>query len=303
MKNEFQQLVDRRLSGLQWDERRARRVLAALESEGGTIMKRKLTLSIALVTVIVLMASVALAAVTLIYSPSASALNQARNALIEQYGLTHTTLGLFTHSLSMDGDTITFTFADDLMASYGGNAGDYTVTLRDGEVIASWTHDEADPALWQSGDLDAPIWGQPQLEAILRERTLAGTAIGESDCDDSGVTYEFASSTPAPAPAETPELVPIEIAPVTPAPGELTEAEALAIVRAALMETFGLTEDDIANTDFFRCELMQVGDYPLRHWSVNAWCQKDGFDWNMYVEIDASTGEITAIVMQTGGNG
>lgn len=303
MKNEFQQLVDRRLSGLQWDEGRTRRVLSALEPGGGTIMKRKLPLSFALVTAIVLMASVALAAVTLIYSPSAGALNQARNALIEQYGLTHTTLGMFMTGLSMDGDTTTVTFAGDWMASYGGNAGDYTVTLRDGEVTASWTYDEADPTLWQSGDLDAPIWGQPQLETFLREKTIGGTAIDESDYDDSGAAYEFASSTPEPAPAETPEVVHIEIAQVTPAPGELTEDEALAIARAALMETFGLTEDDITNTDFFRCELMQVGDYPLRHWFVNAWCQKDGYDWNMYVEIDASTGEITAIVMQTGGNG
>lgn len=302
MKNEFQQLVDRRLSGLQWDEEHARRVLAALEPEGGTIMKKKLTLSLALVTTIVLMASVAFAAVTLIYSPSASALNQARNALIEQYGLTHTTLGLFMTGLAMDGDTTTVTFYGDLMASYGGNAGDYTVTLRDGEVIASWTYDEADPALWQSGDLDAPIWGQPQLETFLREKTIAGTVIDVSD--DGGVTYEFASSTPEPAPAETPEVVTIEIAEVTPGPDDLTKDEALAIARAALMESYGLSEIQMADdVDVDSCTLRQIGDYEPRFWSIHAWCQMDGYDWNMYVQIDASTGEIIIVDMQTGGNG
>lgn len=302
MNNEFRQLVDRRLSGLQWDEQRTRRVLHALEPEGGTIMKKKLTLSLALLAAIVLMASIALAAVTLIYSPAASALNQARNALIKQYGLTHTTLGMFMEGLSLEDGTITVTFSGDWMASYGGDAGDYTVTLRNGEVTASWTHDGADPALWESGGLDAPIWGQPQLEAFLRERTNAGTLI--DDPTDDGVTYEFASNTPVPpAPAETPVLVPIEIAEVTPAPGELTEDEALAIARTALMETYGLTAEDIAGADFFRCELMQVGEYPLRHWAINAWCQQDGFDWNMYVQIDAATGEIVSITMQTGGNG
>ena len=41
MKNDFKQLVDRNLSGLHWDEARQARVLASLEPEGGTAMKRK----------------------------------------------------------------------------------------------------------------------------------------------------------------------------------------------------------------------------------------------------------------------
>lgn len=304
MKNEFQQLVDRRLSGLQWDERRTQRVLRSLEPEGGTIMKRKMTLSLALVAAIVLMASIALAAVTLVYSPSASALKQAREVLIDRYGLTHTTLGMFMTGLSMDDDTITVTFYGDWMASYGGNAGDYTVTLREGEVTAAWTHDEADPAIWQSGDPDAPIWGQPQLEAFLRERTIGGTVIDAPDTDENAVTYEFATCTPEPVPAEEPELVPIEIIEVTPSPNDLPRDEALAIARAALMENYGLSETQMADdVDIVSCELRQISNYSPRVWLISAWIQMDGFDWNMYVEIDASTGEIIIVDMQTGGNG
>lgn len=303
MKNEFRQLVDRRLSDLQWDEQRTRRVLQALEPEGGKVMKRKLTLSLVLVTAIALMASVAFAAVTLIYSPSANAVNQARSVLIEQYGLTHTTLGLFMQGLSMDDDVITVTFDGDWMAAYGGNAGNYTVTLRDGEVIASWTHDEADPALWQTGNLDAPIWGQPQLEAFLRERDLSVTGIDVPDADEGSVTYELAACTPEPAPAEEPEVVHIQIIEVMPSPDDLPKDKALAIARAALMESYGLSETQMADdVDIASCRLLQIGDYSPRVWSISAWCQMDGFDWNMLVEINASTGEVITVYMQTGGN-
>lgn len=306
MKNDFQQLVDRRLSGLQWDEQRARRVLSALEPEGGSIMKKKLTLSLSFALILIAMASIAFAAMTLMYSPSASALKQAREALIEQYGLTHTTLGMFLNGLSVNEDETIVTFEGDWMASYGGNAGDYTVILRDGDISVSWTHDDVDPALWASGNLDAPVWGQPQLERFLREKTIGGTIPNPYLDHDSDVTYEFATNTPEPAPAVTPDmsLVSITIAEVTPAPGDLTKDEALAIARAALMENFDLTETQMADdVDIFFCQLKQVGSYEPRFWSINAWCQMDGFDWNMYVEIDASTGEIISIGLQTGGNG
>ena len=102
MSNPFRPLVDRRLSELHWDEQHSLQVLRALDAKGGTIMKKKLSLSFALVAAIVLMASIALAAVTLIYSPAASASMLARKALIEQYGLTHTTLGLFMESISIN---------------------------------------------------------------------------------------------------------------------------------------------------------------------------------------------------------
>ena len=82
MKNDFKQLVDQNLSGLRWDERRQARVLRALEPEGGTSMKRKMTMAIALAAALVMMASVAVAAVVLTYSPSASVLKQARDAVV-----------------------------------------------------------------------------------------------------------------------------------------------------------------------------------------------------------------------------
>lgn len=298
----LQTIVDRRLSFLEWDRQRTRRVLQALDPEGGIFMKRKLTLTLALVAVIVLTVSAAFAAVTLLYSPSASAIRQARSAVMAQYGLTHTTLGLFTCNIDAQGDTTIVTFGGDWMASYGGNAGDYTVTLQDGEVVARWTNDDVDPALWRNGDLSAPVWGQPQLERFLQEKTIGGTVIDAPGT--TGVVCADPTSTPAPPPADTTEGTVIAIAEVTPAPGELTKDEALAVGRAALMENFGLTEADMTQrVTILSCRMLQTGDYPLRVWSISATCQIDGFDWYMYVELHASTGEILSIHMQTGGNG
>ena len=61
MKNDFRQLVDRDLSGLRWDAKRQQKVLRALEPEGGTTMKRKMTMALALAVILMLGAMTAVA--------------------------------------------------------------------------------------------------------------------------------------------------------------------------------------------------------------------------------------------------
>lgn len=300
MKNDLKQLVDRDLSGLRWDERRRARVLLALDEKGGTTMKRKFTLTIAIALALMLTASVALAAVVLNYSPQASALTQARNALIDKYGLTHTTLGLFTHDLYLlEGQTVVV-FHSDVVDAYGaGLTGEYTVTIPDGGTpIACWTFDYVDAKIYESGELDTPIWGQAQLEKFLQTKgeDLTYTAL----VDDDGVTYVVTNiGDPS---AET-ELVEIDITAVEPREDELNESAAMETARAALMETFALTEGDLAQANFFRCELEQYGGYATRTWQINASLEKDGYVWNLSVVLDASTGEILDVDMSTGGNG
>lgn len=300
MKNEFRQLVDRNLSGLHWDEARQARVLRALEPRGGTTMKRKITMSLALGLALVLMASVALAAVVLHYSPAASALTQARNAVIDKYGLTHTTLGLFTHDMYLlEGQTV-IVFHSDVVDAYGaGLTGEYTVTIPDGgKPIACWTFDYVDEKVYQSGELDAPIWAQAQLEKFLQ--TKGEEATHTVLVDDNGVTYVV---TDIGTPSAQTELVEIDITAVEPREDELSEAAALETARAALMETFALTESELDQANFFRCELEQYGGYATRTWQINASLEKDGHVWNLSVVLDAATGEIIDIDMTTGGNG
>ncbi|HML47656.1 MAG TPA: hypothetical protein PKE04_13005, partial [Clostridia bacterium] len=46
--------------------------------------------------------------------------------------------------------------------------GEYTVVIdARGRAVATWSHDDADPAAWRDGDLSSPVWGAPQLEQAL----------------------------------------------------------------------------------------------------------------------------------------
>ncbi len=307
MKTDFRQLVDRDLSGLRWDEERQARVLASLEPKGGTSVKRKMTMSLAFALVLMMMASVALAAVVLNYSPQAKALTMARNAVIETYGLTHTTLGLFTYDMSMTEGQTVIVFHSDVVDEQGEHlAGEYTVTIPDGGApVAVWSHDDVDPAIWQSGDMNAPVWGQPQLETFLQDKTNGGTVDYNAVLDDGAVTYSMNTPEPPAMEGDGPivEFETIEIAQVTPGPDELTETAVIELAREALMESFGLSEGEAARIDFFSCVLQQFGDYKPRTWQINAYLNQDGYDWNMYVNLDAETGEILDIGMSTGGNG
>lgn len=303
--NDFQQLVDRNLSGLQWDERRKQRVLHALEPEGGTTMKRKLTITLALAAALVMITSVALAAAVLNYSPHANALTTARNAVMEKYGLTHTTMGLFTYDMLNAPDQTVIIFHSDVLDEVAGAApGEYVVVIpEDGQAMASWSYDDIPQSLWKNANLSAFVWGQPQLEMYLQDRAEEAAAN-----ENRNVQYELIASTPGaingvhvtPSPED---MVMIEVAQVTPTPDELSETAAIELAGTALMDTFSLTEGDLARVDFHQCELQQYGNFEPRIWHVWAYLKKDGYDWSMHVEIDASTGEILDIGMTTGGNG
>lgn len=306
MKNDFRQLVDRNLSGLQWDEQRQARVLASLEPKGGTTMKRKLTMSLALAVAMVMLASVAVAAVVLTYSPGASVLKQARDAVVDKYGLTYETLGIFSHSMELMEDKSVVTFRCDLLNAAGNDlTGEYIVTIpEDGEVSAMWTFDDVDPSVWENGDMGASVWGQPQLECYLKDQASGENVDYTVRADESNVTYEV-GVTPAPSvvPHVDTEIVEVVIRQVEPGPDDLTRDEAMALAGAALMDSFALTEEQIAMTDFFICELEQLGEYATRTWRIHACYSQEEIDLGMYVLIDASTGEIIDIDLTTGGNG
>ena len=67
MRNEFQKLVDRELSGLCWNERMRQKTLRSLKKEDKPV-KKKMTVGMALTLVMVLVGSLALAA-GLMFSP------------------------------------------------------------------------------------------------------------------------------------------------------------------------------------------------------------------------------------------
>lgn len=283
MKNDFKQLVDQNLSGLHWDERRKARVLRALEPEGGTTMKRKMTMALALAAALVMMASVAVAAVLVKYSPAASAKKLATQVMYDTYGFDRSTLGLLHGVVTEDGVRY---YPDSYLPVE--RIGEYLVTI-DGEVAtATWSHDDKDAALWQSGDPAAPVWGVKQLAAYLA-----------TDPRERGEWLASYTTATLPAPAVTP--VPKELTglnTVAQQSGDLPLAQAMAYADAALMDVYGMTEGEVAAIDH-DVDARVIVENGRRIWMLT-YGDAEGM---YYINLDASTGEILDIGMSTGGNG
>lgn len=290
MKNDFRQLVDRNLSGLRWDERRRQRVLHALDPKGGTTMKRKITMTLALAAALVMMASVAVAAVMLQYSPAASAKKLATQAMYETYGFDRHTLGLFKSEVVEEEDCVHVWFRSDTYLPVE-RIGEYDVHIVDGKAEVRWTHDDKEAALWQSGDPESPVWGRKQLQAYL--------------ATDPRVRGEWlkpylATKEPATAlPMATPAVPADESEPDTQQQtGDLPLAQAQAYADAALADVFGMTEAEVAGLDHDVDARISEKD-GRRVWDLT-YGDAEGM---YYIQLDAATGEIIDIGMSTGGNG
>lgn len=283
MKNDFRQLVDHNLSGLRWDERRKQRVLHSLEPEGGTTMKRKLTMTLALAAALMMIASVAVAAVVLSYGPAAAAKKLATQAMYDTYGFDRSTLGLLQSVVTEEGVRY---YPDSYLPVE--RIGEYLVKIDGEAAIATWTHDDKDAALWQSGEPDASVWGVKQLAAYL--------AVDPRERGDWLAAYTTAEIA---VPAVTP--VPGEMAGVNTVQqqsDDLSLAQAMAYADAALMDVFGMTEGEVAAIDH-DVDARVILESGQRIWSLT---YGDG-EGMYYIKLDAATGEILDIGMTTGGNG
>lgn len=280
MKIDLKQLVDRDLSGLQWDEARQARVLAALEPKGGTTVKRKMTFSIALALVLVMMASAAVAAVVVNYSPAASAKKLATQTMYDTYGFDRNTLGLFHGVVTEDG----VRYCPDSYLPVE-RIGEYLVTI-DGETAkATWSHDDKDVALWQSGDPNAPVWGVKQLAAYLA-----------TDPRERGEWLKPYLTTATAMPMATPAA---EVVYDTQSKtGDLPLAQVMAYADAALMDVYGMTESEVAGIDH-DVDARIIVENGQRIWNITY----GDADSMYYIKLDAATGEIIDIGMSTGGNG
>ena len=93
MRDGLKEIVDRELSGLRWQPRNRNAVLA--RTKGEPKMKKRLSAGLILAVVLTLAAVSALAVYALTRSPEAEAIYQARQAVMDAYGLTAETMGLF----------------------------------------------------------------------------------------------------------------------------------------------------------------------------------------------------------------
>ena len=135
MKNDFQRLVDRELSGLCWNERMRQKVLHSLEKEDKPV-KKKMTVAMALTLVMVLVGSLALAA-GLMFSPRYDQLKAADDALLEAYGISDDLLPFFNRKLNEETGVVTYYGMEDLQSV----TGNYIVSITDGKAEVAWTLD------------------------------------------------------------------------------------------------------------------------------------------------------------------
>ena len=162
MKNEeFRELVDRDLSGLEWDERRRRDVLRALEGEERPVRKISTTF---LIAAVVLCLSVTALAAGLIFSPKYDAVRLANDAVKAKYGLTDELIGILLRRAEVREDgTATVTYeAFDENDFPADRIGIYTVDVKGNHADASWSHDGDST----EGGLTAEAYGAEQLTML-----------------------------------------------------------------------------------------------------------------------------------------
>ncbi len=322
-RNDFQQLVDRDLSKLQWDEGRKRKVLRALDKEGGFVMK-KWTVAAALMLCLCLMSGAAYATYILNYSPEATARKTAVAALEEKYGLDAACLGLFfSRTLENErGLWVCYTAGPELPFEL---AGYYNALVKGGAATVTWSNDDIDPALWQSGDLDAPAWGAPQLKNLLAAAPAVRHLLVEPYMERGSENKQFASYTYSPValPTVIPTVMPtaaptqnvedrqvnwpidlptgrVYAAIVSPEEGDISLDEARILAVTAFVDIYGLTVEQQAQAKYNYSN--QLVEYEgQRIWVVGMFL--NGGDICFTGLVDAQTGLLIDTYIHTGGNG
>ena len=162
LEQQIQHSLNAELSGLNTTSWQRDQFFA--NATGGIKVKRKLTYSLVLAIILLLIAATALAAAGIIFAKRVPATEIADQALLETYGITAQMQSLFIRETAEgEGGTTVVTYEGRGHLAYV--LGKYTVIV-DGQTVKSicWSHDGEDT----SGGLEASAWGKDQLDEILR---------------------------------------------------------------------------------------------------------------------------------------
>lgn len=154
--------VDETLSGLQENPFLFQRVMAQAEGKEMIAVKKKLSVTLVIAIVLMLLMATALAA-GIIFAKRVPATEIADQALLQTYGITAQMQAMFMRKIAEgEGGTIVVTYEGREHLAYV--LGKYTVIV-DGQTVKSicWSRDGEDT----SGGLEASAWGKDQLEEIL----------------------------------------------------------------------------------------------------------------------------------------
>lgn len=208
-------------------------------------MKRKLSTVLVAALIILLLAATALA-VTLNRSNENMAVRSAQEALMEKYGITHETIGLFVPTAEYKEGAWHISFRS---VKYNDEAmGTYHVTIPAGKAPeASWSHDGT-TVDFENADLTSPVWGAKQLEmalhldqayAIKRNEERMGQSLEEKAAYDE-MLREYGDMGMA--------------VNILPEADDIQEDEAIALAKSLAEEKYGLTQEALStyetNVDF-----------------------------------------------------
>lgn len=298
MKNEFQKLVDRELSGLCWNERMRQRVLHSLEKEDKPV-KKKMTVAMALTFVMVLVGSLALAA-GLMFSPRYDQLKAADDALLKAYGISDDLLPFFNRKLNEETGVVTYYGMEDLQSV----TGNYIVSITGGKAKVAWTLDGMEGG-WNAEKL-------AEINTLCKEEGGYATAVlmaredaekhQLSGMDDSVFLAEKDFLAMQEQQNRDREIVKQAAKKAT--------AEMDQTARAAIKERFGLTDDQLSMMKLEKdsCEWYIKNDrklYSLYYWlwqSETGWMEGNGV---YIVDVNVETGAVEEIFYDNGllGNG
>jgi len=300
-KRALKRVFDQHLSSLRFQPGSRQVVINRTLGKEAPVMKKKMSLAMVFALVLALMIVTALAAVAVLHSDNANTVNLAREALYQKYGLTPETLGMFPYEGSEVNGAYTLTWTCNTY--HASLTGIYVTVVKDGVATASWSYDNVDPSVYASGALSAPVWGQRQLEAALRNPDVASEysrALDQQDRENNPIETLGHASEPL---ADGERIWQDEILhEAQPGANDLTAEKAYEIAVQAFAEDFGIDREALT------ASALQDETFLLREngrgvWDISFDVMLNGVESECVVRLDGATGEVLSIDVLTGGNG
>ncbi len=228
-----------------------------------------------------------------VFSQEALHLQTANQALEARYGLSPAILGLFDAEVTCYGDAAAVRYVSH-PRPHPLLAGEYLVLISGDEVQAFWTHDDVDPAIWQSGALTSPAWGAPQLLAYLQtdsfEREYFDAPYIPAEDSHQWNGYDLVASGMQIFESRS---------------GALTDAEIAlpaALGRLVVKEMYSMSDAAAKELRLINVTLYRFAD-GCAQWRVNFYHNAEPDEANYNVLIDVQTQEILSVSVFTGGIG
>ena len=246
--------MDRRLSFLDDTPSCRPALMQRIVQEEEPVMKKKWSVGL-VCALLILSLSVMAVAAGLILSPRVSATRLADQALEKTYGITdqlQTFFGREEKELPDGALEVTYTGAGTLAAPLGT----YTAVVRNGQAEVTWSYDGKDTA----GGYEAEAWGLEQLKQMRTDsRKNPGQEAYLNRAEELYEKYGFAAkeaalAEAAEASAESPE----EFAARRESEKsgamnvrKLSEEEMIGIAREFIIETYGLTDEQVSLLELY----------------------------------------------------